>query len=167
MSKVKGNTLDPLDLIKGADFHTVVEKAIPGAPFDEAFAKFKKSYPSVAEFGQGFPRYGTDSVRFTLCSYSPQAKRIALSPKRIEGYRNFCNKIYNAVRYSLTYIDGVTLTGAPPAATLPVNRWILSRLSRAVVQSSEGIDNFRLDDGLGALYHFFWDELCDWYLELT
>jgi valyl-tRNA synthetase len=167
MSKVKGNTLDPLDLINGADFKTVVEKAIPGAPFEEAFAKFKKSYPSVAELGAGFPRYGTDSVRFTLCSYSPQAKRIALSPKRIEGYRNFCNKIYNAVRYSLTYIDGVELTGNPPRATLALNRWILSRLARAVSLSSEGIDNFRLDDGLGALYHFFWDELCDWYLELT
>ena len=167
MSKVKGNTLDPLDLIHGADFRSVVEKALPGAPFDEAFAKFKKSYPSVAELGQGFPKYGTDSLRFALCSYSPQAQRIALSPKRIEGYRHFCNKIYNAVRYSLTYVADVTPNREPPAPDLAVNRWILSRLARAVEQSSAGIEGFRLDEGSSALYHFFWDELCDWYLELT
>jgi valyl-tRNA synthetase len=167
MSKVKGNTLDPLDLIHGSDFKTVVERALPGAPFDEAFAKFKKAYPSVAEFAEGFPKYGTDSLRFALCSYSPQAKRIALSPKRIEGYRHFCNKIYNAVRYALTYVGGVALSGDPPKAELLVNRWILSRLARAVEQSSSSIESFRLDEGSGALYHFFWDELCDWYLELT
>ncbi len=166
MSKVKANTIDPLDLIHGSDFHDVVGKALPGAPFDEAFSKFKKAYPSVAQFGEGFPAYGTDALRFTLCSYSPQAKRIALSPKRIEGYRNFCNKIYNAVRYSMTYIDGQELTGKPPQVTLLMNRWILSRLSKVVEESTAGIENFRLDDGSGALYHYFWS-MCDWFLEMS
>ena len=165
MSKVKGNTIDPLDLIHGAEFGAVVQKALPGAPEKQAFAKFKKAYPSVAQMGKGFPAYGTDAVRFTLCSYSPQAKRIALSPKRIEGYRNFCNKLYNAVRFSLPHIDGVNLDGAVPNATSLPNQWILSRLSGAVEASSRGIDDFRLDEGARALYAFVWDELCDWFLE--
>ena len=109
MSKVKGNTIDPLDLIHGASFETVVQKALPGAPVEEALAKFKKAYPSAAQMGTGFPAYGADALRITLCSYSPQAKRIALSPKRIEGYRNFCNKIYNAVRFALGHLEGETL----------------------------------------------------------
>jgi valyl-tRNA synthetase len=167
MSKVKGNTIDPLDLIRGSTFDDVVGKALPGAPLQEALTKFKKSYPSTAQMGAGFPAYGADALRFTLCSYSPQARRIALSPKRIEGYRHFCNKIYNAVRYALGHIDGVKLEGATPALTLLMNRWILSRLSRAVVTSRSGIEQFRLDEGSGALYHFFWYELCDWFLELS
>ncbi|HEX2730549.1 MAG TPA: valine--tRNA ligase, partial [Polyangiaceae bacterium] len=167
MSKVKGNTIDPLDLIHGSDFQTVVSKALPGAPFEEAFTKFKKAYPSVAQFGEGFPEYGTDALRFTLCSYSPQAKRIALSPKRIEGYRHFCNKVYNAVRFALPSIEKLQVTGQTPPATLLANRWILSRFAEAVEASTRGIDAFRLDDGSSALYHFFWDELCDWFLELS
>jgi valyl-tRNA synthetase len=165
MAKVKGNTIDPLDLIHGAEFDTVVEKALPGAPIKEALAKFKKAYPSAAQMGAGFPAYGGDALRLALCSYSPQAKRIALSPKRIEGYRNFCNKLYNAVRFSLTHIGGVTLSGEPPHPKLLVNQWILHRLAEAVTASTRGIDGFRLDEGSGALYHFVWDELCDWYLE--
>ncbi|HVU01444.1 MAG TPA: valine--tRNA ligase [Polyangiaceae bacterium] len=168
MSKVKANSIDPLDLIHGAPFDSVVQKALPGASVAEASQKFKRAYPSVAQMGQGFPAYGADAVRLTLASHSPQARRIALSPKRIEGYRNFCNKVYNAVRFSLGNVGGVTLSGKPPAAPkLLVNRWILSRLGRAVEESTAGIRGFRLDEGSGALYHFFWNELCDWYLELT
>ncbi len=167
MSKVKGNTIDPLDLIQGAAFTDVVAKASPGAPHADALKKFQKAYPSTAKMGQGFEPYGADALRMTLCSYSPQAKRIALSPKRFEGYRNFCNKVYNAVRYALTYIDGVELSGAPPSATLLINRWILSRLSQVVEESTRGIEQLRLDDGAQALYHFFWDELCDWFLEAS
>ncbi|GMV19106.1 MAG: valine--tRNA ligase [Polyangiaceae bacterium] len=165
MSKVKGNTIDPLDLIHGSAFENVVQKALPGAPVAEALAKFRKAYPSTAQMGQGFPAYGTDALRLTLCSYSPQAKRIALSPKRIEGYRNFCNKLYNATRFSLPNIEGVTLADSPPAPELLMNRWILSRLSGAVEQSGKSIVDFRLDEGASALYRFVWDELCDWYLE--
>jgi len=155
-------------LIHGANFEDVVQKALPGASKGEALNKFKKAYPSTAQMGTGFPAYGTDAMRFALCSYSPQARRIALSPKRIEGYRNFCNKIYNAVRFALTHVGEVTLTGEPPQAPkLLQNRWILSRLRKAVVASETGILEFRLDDATGALYHFFWDEFCSWYLETT
>jgi valyl-tRNA synthetase len=117
--------------------------------------------------GAGFPAYGADALRFTLCSYSPQARRIALSPKRIEGYRHFCNKIYNAVRFALGNLQGVSLGPEAPKATLLMNRWIVSRLGRAVETSRAGIEGFRLDEGSNALYHFFWYELCDWYLELS
>jgi len=167
MSKVKGNVIDPLDLIYGASFDEVVKKALPGAPPGDAHKRFTKAYPSAAQMGSGFPAFGADAVRMTLCSYSPQAKRIALAPKRIEGYRNFCNKIWNAVRYSMTYLEGVTVNSTPPVATALANKWILSRLAQAVEASTKGIDEFRLDDASGALYHFFWDELCSWYLELT
>jgi len=168
MSKVKGNTLDPLDLIHGASFETMVQKALPDAPVAEALTKFKKSYPSTAQMGKGFPAYGTDALRMTLCSYSPQAKRIALSPARVDGYRKFCNKVYNATRFALTYIKDEKPTGKPPAAPqLLINRWLLSRISAAVTASTVGIDEYRLDDGAKALYAFFWDELCNWYVEMT
>ncbi|HEX7602762.1 MAG TPA: valine--tRNA ligase, partial [Polyangiaceae bacterium] len=91
MSKVKGNVIDPLDLIHGAPFETVIDKALPGAPHEEALRKFRRAYPSAAQMGTGFPAYGADALRYTLATYSPQAKRIPLSPKKIEGYRNFCN----------------------------------------------------------------------------
>ena len=167
MSKVKGNTLDPLDLVLGADFETMVQKSLPGAPVKEAMAKFKKAYPSTAQMGEGFPAFGCDALRMNLCSYSPQAKRIALSPKRIEGYRNYCNKIYNAVRFSLMNLGDVRNDGAPTEPKLLINRWILARLAKVVEASTRGIDDFRIDEGAGALYHFFWDELCDWFLEMS
>ena len=167
MSKVKGNTIDPLDLIHGATFDDVVEKALPGAPHKEALKTFRKAYPSTAQMGSGFEAYGADALRMTLCSYSPQAKRIALSPKRIEGYRNFCNKMYNAVRFALGHVEGVELDGAQPPATSLINRWVLSRLEQAIQGSNAGIEAFRVDEGSGALYRFLWDEFCDWYLEMT
>src|SRR5690606_6628001 len=96
--------------------------------------------------------------------------RIALSPGRIEGFRKFCNKMYNAIRFALPYVaGGAQGTGETPSGELSllVNRWILSRLGAAVEASTRGIENYRLDDGSGALYHFFWDELCDWYIEMA
>jgi valyl-tRNA synthetase len=167
MSKVKGNVIDPLDLIQGASFDEVVDKALPGAPRDEAQKKFKKAYPSAAQMGAGFAASGADALRFTLATYSPQSKRIPLSPKKLEGNRNFCNKIWNATRYSLGYLEGAKVTHAPPPATLLPNRWILSRLAAAAAVARTGIDEFRLDDAALGLYHFFWGELCDWYLEIT
>jgi valyl-tRNA synthetase len=167
MSKVKGNVIDPLDLIHGASFDEVVEKALPGAPREDALKKFKKAYPSAAQMGAGFAAYGADALRFTLATYSPQAKRIPLSPKKLEGYRNFCNKIWNATRYSLGYLEGATVGAAAPRATLLPNRWILSRLAATIAAVRAGIDEFRLDDASLGLYHFFWGELCDWFLEIS
>jgi valyl-tRNA synthetase len=167
MTKVKGNVIDPLDLIHGASFDVLIEKALPGAPADEALRKFKKAYPSVAQMGQGFEAYGADALRFTLATYSPQAKRIPLSPKKIEGYRNFCNKVWNATRYALSYLEGAKVSREPLAPKLLPNRWILSRLAAKTLGTKAAIDEFRLDDASLGLYHFFWGELCDWYLEIT
>jgi valyl-tRNA synthetase len=171
MAKTKGNGLDPLDLIHGASFDQVVEKALPGAPRDEALAKFKKSYPSAAQMGAGFPAFGADALRFTFNSYSPQAKRILLAPKRIEGYRHFCNKIWNATRFALPYLEthaaAIGAMPATPKVTWRANRWILSRLAAAIAEVDTGLRDFRLDDASGALYRFFWDEFCSWYLEIV
>jgi valyl-tRNA synthetase len=174
MSKVKGNVINPLDLIHGATFQAVVEGASPGLPFDEAFAKFKKSYPSIVTMGEGFPAFGTDALRLTLASYSPASRRIPLAPKRIEGYRHFCNKMWNATRFTQPYLtelaeggSGGALAEGVPAATTLANRWILDRLGAALAGAQQGLEQYRLDDAVQVLYHFFWNELCDWFLELT
>ncbi len=110
MSKMKGNVIDPLDLVRGASF----EKMVPDA---ETMARFKKAYPSAAAMGSGFPAFGADAVRFTLATYPPSNKRIALAPKRIEGNRHFLNKIWNATRLALDLLgdyDAAKASGAPP-----------------------------------------------------
>ncbi|HEX6241682.1 MAG TPA: class I tRNA ligase family protein, partial [Polyangiales bacterium] len=163
MSKVKGNVIDPLDLIHGATLDQLLEKAKFNGTSESGIKNIKKQYPG------GFAAYGSDAVRYTLLSYSPQARRIALSVKRIEGYRNFCNKLWNAARYAMLQLDGkhAFASGKRPPAALLINRWILSRLEVAVAAANQGVTDYRLDDASLALYHFVWDELCDWYLELT
>ncbi|MCU0686436.1 MAG: valine--tRNA ligase [Polyangiaceae bacterium] len=167
MSKVKGNVIDPLDLIHGATFREVVEKASPGVPFDEAMKKFQKAYPSTAQMGEGFPPFGTDALRLTLASYSPSTRRIALAPRRIEGYRHFCNKLWNATRYVMPHLEGLApAEGVPPATSL-ANRWVLDRLGAALGDAFRALEEYRLDEALQSLYHFVWNDFCDWYLELT
>ncbi|MEO6419862.1 MAG: valine--tRNA ligase, partial [Polyangiaceae bacterium] len=167
MSKVKGNVIDPLDLIFGATFDEVTKKTLPGAPAAEALAKFKKAYPSAASMGTGFPAFGADALRYTLATFPPTAKRIALAPKRIEGYRFFVNKIWNATKFALQYLKGVEIENTPPQVTGLYNRWILSRLEHAIAIANGGFDNFRIDDSANEAYRFFWTDVCDWYLELT
>jgi valyl-tRNA synthetase len=160
-----------MDSTRSISFAEVVEKSLPGAPREEALAKFKKSYPSAAQMGAGFPAFGADALRFTFSSYSPQAKRILLAPKRIEGYRHFCNKIWNAVRFALPYLEThASAIGSVPAMPKPTwraNRWILSRLAAAIAEIDAGLSEFRLDEASGAFYRFFWDEFCSWYLEIV
>ncbi len=161
MSKVKGNVIDPLDLVHGAEF----TKMVPDA---EAMAKFKKAYPSAAQMGQGFPAFGADAVRFTLATYPPSNMRIALAPKRIEGNRHFLNKIWNATRLSIELLGGnVTLPKTRPDVKDAFNKWILSRLANAATTARAGIEAFRIDEAANELYRFFWYDLCDWYLEIV
>jgi valyl-tRNA synthetase len=170
MSKVKGNVIDPLDLIYGTTFTDMVKKTLPGAPEQEAMAKFKKAYPSAAAMGNGFPAFGADALRFTLSTFPPSNKRIALAPKRIEGYRHFANKIWNATRLSLSHLEGFDakqLTGAPPAANAWFNRWILAQLARSIAVANAGLAEFRIDEAANESYRFFWNDFCDWYLEIT
>jgi valyl-tRNA synthetase len=188
MSKVKGNVIDPLDLVYGTTFAEMVKKTLPGAPEGEALSQFKKAYPSAAAMGNGFPAFGADAVRFTLATYPPSNKRIALAPKRIEGNRHFLNKIWNASRLALELLGEFEWPGeaasvsaaaharsAPPdapdeAARRPrglYNRWIRSRFAAACAAAEEGLSAFRIDEAAQAAYRFFWNDLCDWYLELA
>ncbi len=174
MSKVKGNGIDPLDLIYGARFTEVVKKTSPGAPEAEAMAAFKKAYPSVKDMGDGFPAFGADALRFTLASFPPSNQRISLAPKRIEGYRHFVNKIWNASRFALQNLGIDADAGATPFEAVftlrPAflyNRWILSRMAHAIARSHEGFASFRIDESALASYRFFYNDFCDWYVELT
>ncbi len=173
MSKVLGNVIDPLDLVYGAKPEAIAEHASPGAPTQEALTKFKKSYPSIAadiEKGVGFPAFGTDAVRMTLSTYPPSNKRIALAPKRIEGYRHFANKIWNASRLCLSHMEGdkrPELTGKPPAAKGFFNRWVLAQLGKTIAIANAGLAEFRIDEAANEAYRFFWNDFCDWYLEVT
>jgi valyl-tRNA synthetase len=168
MSKVKGNVIDPLDLIRGTSFAEMVKNTLPGAPEAEALTKFKKAYPSAAAMGSGFPAFGADAVRFTLATYPPSNRRIALAPKRIEGNRHFLNKIWNATRLALELLGAFPWREETP---LPAkgfyNRWILSRFAAASAASHDGLDSFRIDEAAHASYRFFWNDFCDWYLELV
>jgi valyl-tRNA synthetase len=176
MSKVKGNVIDPLDLVHGATFSDIVRKTMPGAPEGEALAKFKKAYPSAAAMGTGFPAFGADAVRFTLATYPPSNKRIALAPRRIEGNRHFLNKIWNATRLALELLADHAWRDPPRspfghvahvASPGFVNQWIRSRFAAACSAAEDGLGAFRIDEAAHASYRFFWNDLCDWYLELV
>jgi valyl-tRNA synthetase len=167
MSKVKGNVIDPLDLVYGASFAELTKKTLPGAPEAEALAKFKKAYPSAAQMGAGFPAFGADALRFTLATFPPTNKRIALALKRVEGNRHFLNKIWNATRFAEGHLVGIVRDGARPVVTGFENRWILSRLAATLDAAAAGLASFRVDEAANGLYHFFWDDFCAWYLELT
>ncbi len=167
MSKVKGNVIDPLDLIYGAEFTEMVAKVSQGAPEQEALTKFKKAYPSAAQMGTGFPAFGADALRFTLATFPPSNKRISLALKRLEGYRHFLNKIWNATRFSLENIGPLPEIPGKLEPKFLFNRWILGRLDQASVIAAKGISSFRIDEAALELYRFFWNDLCDWYLEIT
>jgi valyl-tRNA synthetase len=163
MSKVKGNVVDPLDVIYGATNEQLVAKAEKAGAKKSGIRYLKSTYPD------GFAAYGADALRMTLLSYSPQSRRIALSIKRIEGYRNFANKLWNASRYALMRLDGSSSKAMQqcPQPQALANRWVLSRLYQALDVAASGLDAYRLDEASGALYHFVWGEFCDWYLELS
>jgi valyl-tRNA synthetase len=167
MSKVKGNVIDPLDLVRGSTFADMVEKSLPGAAQGEALSKFKKAYPSAAAMGSGFPAFGADAVRFTLATYPPSNKRIALAPKRIEGNRHFLNKIWNASRLSITLLGDFKWPAEPAPPKGLYNRWIRSRFAAACEAAHDGMAGFRIDEAALAAYRFFWNDFCDWYLELV
>ncbi|MFW6087151.1 MAG: valine--tRNA ligase, partial [Myxococcota bacterium] len=164
MSKVKGNVIDPLDVIEGASLRELVAKAEQGGAKKSGLDYLEKTYPD------GFAAYGADALRMTLLSYSPLSRRIALSLKRIEGYRNFANKLWNASRFALMNLEGTDAraTGAPPAEpTQLANRWILSRLSETLDTADRGLEGYRLDEAALGLYHFVWGDFCDWFVELS
>ncbi|MFV5454198.1 valine--tRNA ligase [Acinetobacter towneri] len=166
MSKSKGNVLDPLDLIDGVDLETLVQKRTTGLMNPKQAAKIEKS--TRKEFPEGIQAYGTDAVRFTFCALANTGRDIKFDMKRVEGYRNFANKIWNATRFVLMNVEGQTVgqEARQDLWELP-EQWIVSRLQKAEQAVHQAFATYRLDLAAQAIYDFIWNEYCDWYVELT
>ncbi len=163
MSKTRGNVIDPLHVINGATLEDLVEGAKAGGAPPSAQESIGRQFPD------GFPRFGADALRFTLAALAGQGSDVKLSVKRIEGYRHFCNKMWNAYRFlapHLTDADGPPVPVTDLSLTL-ADRWILSRLNAVTRGVGEAFQSYRFNDAASSLYQFLWHEYCDWYLEIV
>ncbi|MFL7025402.1 valine--tRNA ligase [Enterovibrio norvegicus] len=171
MSKSKGNVLDPIDMIDGIDLESLVEKRCGNMMQPQLAAKIEKNTRKA--FEGGIEPYGTDALRFTLAAMASTGRDINWDMKRLEGYRNFCNKLWNASRYVLMNAEdkdcGTSLSQEQRAAMefSLADKWIESQFQLAAKDFNAHIENFRLDMAANTLYEFIWNQFCDWYLELT
>lgn len=172
MSKSKGNVLDPIDLIDGISLETLLEKRTVGLM--QPSQKNKIEQATKKQFPEGIAAHGTDALRLTFCSLASTGRDIRFDLNRLEGYRNFCNKLWNAARFSLMNLsresmgkECITLREIDRTSWHIVNRWILSSFNRAVQQAHEHFKTYRFDLLTQVLYEFTWHEFCDWYLELV
>ena len=163
MSKSKGNVLDPIDLIDGIELEALVQKRISGLMQTHMGPAIEKA--TRTEFPAGIPAFGTDALRFTFAGLATTGRDIRFDLGRMEGNRNFCNKLWNAARFVLLQTEGQSFAAAVQPS--PVDRWVLARMNRMVAAVESHFAEFRLDLASQALYEFIWNEYCDWYLEFT
>ena len=164
MSKSKGNVLDPIDLIDGIELETLIAKRTSNLMQPQLAAKIEKA--TRKQFPDGITGYGTDALRYTFYSLASTGRDIKFDIGRMEGYRNFCNKIWNASLYVISHAEGHDLCEGSAPLSL-ADRWICSRLEVTLHAVEAAYDSYRFDLASQALYDFVWNEFCDWYLELS
>jgi valyl-tRNA synthetase len=172
MSKAKGNIIDPIDLIDGIDLPSLVAKRTSGMMQPHLKDKIEKA--TRKQFPEGMTAYGTDALRFTLTSLAGPSRDINFDLGRLAGYRNFCNKLWNAARFVLMTVEGDLANGQGGQGDLVgdaelsvADRWIVSRFADTLAKVDSSLAEYRFDFAASALYEFTWYEFCDWYLELT
>jgi valyl-tRNA synthetase len=166
MSKSKGNVLDPIDIIDGIDKNSLIAKRTEHLLLPSVRDKIAKA--TAKEFPDGIATFGTDALRFTFCSLASAGRQIRFDLGRVEGYRNFCNKLWNAARFVLLNTDEENIDlGDGPLQYSPADKWILSRLQNTIENCHHYLQTYRFDLLAHTLYEFIWHEYCDWYLELS
>jgi valyl-tRNA synthetase len=165
MSKSKGNVIDPLDIVDGITLEALLKKRTTGLMQPHLAPGIEKA--TKKQFPAGIEAHGTDALRFTFAALATQSRDIRFELGRVAGYRNFCNKLWNAARFVLLMTDGKPVAPAGAVSSHVVDRWITSRLGQAIAATDEAFAGYRFDMAATALYEFTWHEFCDWYLELA